>query len=111
MFEAKATCTGEASGLEIDKQIYSSQINNVKQHIRNAKVAYNGAVLNNVDAKTTFQVLFSLTESNDRKLPDRKNDEILCHVFAEFFEENIQKIVGVTRAKLTTETIAILTVL
>ena len=89
------------SGPEIDKQIYTSQINNVKQHIRNAKVAYYDAALNNADAKTTFQVLHSLTESSDRKLPDRKNDEILCNGFAEFFEEKIQKVVGFTRSKVT----------
>ena len=91
------------SGLEIDKQIYTSQINNVKQHIRNAKVAYYDAALNNADAKTTFQVLHSLTESSDRKLPDRKNDEILCNGFVEFFEEKIQKVVGFTRSKVTIE--------
>ena len=52
------------SGLEIDKQIYTSQVNNVKQHIRNAKVAYYDVALNNADAKTTFRVLHSLTESS-----------------------------------------------
>ena len=89
------------SCLEIDKQIYTSQVNNVKQHIRNAKVAYYDAALNNTDAKTTFRVLHSLTESSDRKFLDRKNDEI----FAEFFEEKVKKVVGFTRSKVTIEAI------
>ena len=55
------------------------------------------------DMVWTFQVLHSLTESSDRKLPDRKNDEILCNGFAEFFEEKIQKVVGFTRSKVTIE--------
>ena len=54
----------------------------------------------------TWSILIStLLKSSDRKLPDRKNDEILCNGFAEFFEEKIQKVVGFTRSKVTIEAI------
>ena len=41
---------------------YLSQIDNVKLHIRDAKVSYYKAALNNADTKATFQVLNSLTK-------------------------------------------------
>ena len=53
----------------------------------------------------TFQVLHSLIENSDQKLPDRKNDKTMCNAFAEFFKEKIRKVVGFAHAKVTTESI------
>ena len=93
------------AGLKIDRQIYLSQTDKVNHRVRNAKIAYYGAALENADAKTTFQVLHSLTKSIDRKLPDHENDESMCHEFAEFFKERVHKIIDVTRARVVTESV------
>ena len=90
------------TGLEIDKQIYMSQIDNVKLHIRDAKVSYYNAALNNADTKATFQVLNSLTKSNDQKLPAHENDNIMCVLFAKFFDEKVHKIIDFTWLLKTT---------
>ena len=71
------------TGLEIDKQIYTSQIDSVKLHIREAKCSYYNAALNNANTKATFQVLNSLTKPNEQKLPAHENDNIMCVAFAE----------------------------
>ena len=93
------------TGQVIDKQVYLLQTYKVKQHVGNAKIACYGAALNNADAKTTFQMLHSLTNSSDRKLPDHENDESMRHDFAEFFEERVHQIIDVTIARVTTESV------
>ena len=95
------------TGLEIDKQIYMSQIDNVKLHIRDAKVSYYNAALNNADTKATFQVLNSLTKSNDQKLPAHENDNIMCVAFAKFFDEKVHKIIDFTRTRVTAESVVL----
>ena len=95
------------TGLEIDKQIYMSQIDNVKLHIIDAKVSYYNTDLNNADTKATFQVLKSLTKSNDQKLPTHENDNIMCAAFAEFFDEKVHKIIDFTRTRVTAESVVL----
>ena len=96
------------TGLEIDKQIYMSQIDNVKLHIRDAKVSYYNAALNNADTKATFQVVNSLTKSsNDKKLPAHENDNVACVAFAKFFDEKMHKIIDITRTRVTAESVVL----
>ena len=64
-----------------------AQIDKVKLHIREAKMFYYNAALNNAYTKVTFQVLNSLTKSSDHKLHGHENDSIMCVAFAEFFDE------------------------
>ena len=89
------------TGLEIDKQIYTSQIDSVKLHIREAKFSYYNAALNNADTKETFQVLNSLTKPNEQKLPAHENDNIMCVAFPEFFDEKVNRIIDFTRTRVT----------
>ena len=91
------------TGLEIDKQIYTSQIDSVKLHIREAKCSYYNAALNNADTKATFQVLNALTKPNEQKLPAHENDNSMCVAFAEFFDEKVNRIIDFTRTRVTAE--------
>ena len=95
------------TGLEIDKQIYTSQIDSVKLHIREAKCFYCNAALNNADTKATFQVLNSLTKPNEQKLPAHENDNIMCVAFAEFFDEKENRIIDFTRMRVTAESVVL----
>ena len=66
-------------------------------------MSYYTAALNNTDTKATFQVLNSVTNSNDHKLPAPENDNIMCVAFAELFDEKVQKIIDFTRRRITVE--------
>ena len=95
------------TGLEIDKQIYTSQIDSVKLHIREAKCSYYNAALNNADTKATFQVLNALTKPNEQKLPAHENDNSMCVAFAEFFDEKVNRIIDFTRMRVTAESVVL----
>ena len=70
-------------------------------------MSYYNTALNNADTKATFQVLKSLTKSNDQKLPTHENDKIMCAAFAEFFDEKVHTIIDFTRTRVTAESVVL----
>ena len=73
------------SQLEIDRQLYTTQVKIVGSAIQTAKAKYYQDSLNNADPKTTFQILNSLQQKVDRKLSKEDSDLIICEKCSTFF--------------------------
>lgn len=80
------------SGLEIHRQIFMQHRAEVTAMIVKAKAAHYKEMLGSSDMKSCFQIMDSLLNNSERKLPSSKNMTTLCNDFVSFFCHKVSSI-------------------
>ena len=80
------------SELEIDRQIYLEQCENVVDMIKHAKSQYYRETLSGATSKDMFRITGSLLSNQEKKLPTMASPIELANKFAKLFSEKVAKI-------------------